>query len=105
MTPVPLLAPYAGTKAYNDAFPISLNEEVCHKNVLVHYLTHFIVESAMANMRASFTVPTADRFADMAVATCRILPEIATLLGPFPNADCRWHAAFEATGWLCCQIS
>lgn len=67
VTPAPLLAPYAGTKAYNDAFAVSLHGEVCHKNVLVHSLTPFFVESAMAKMRASFTVPTADRFADSAL--------------------------------------
>lgn len=67
ISPAPLLAPYGGTKAYNDAFAVALHGEVRSKNVLVHSLTPFFVESAMAKMRASFTVPSADRFAEDAL--------------------------------------
>lgn len=67
VTPAPLLAPYAGTKAYNDALAVSLSGEVDEKGVHVHSLTPFFVESNMAKMRASFTVPSADRFADLAL--------------------------------------
>ena len=66
LTPSPLLSPYAGTKAYNDSFALSLAGEV-PTGVHVHSLTPFFVESAMAKMRKSFTVPSADSFAEMAL--------------------------------------
>lgn len=67
ITPAPLLAPYAGTKAYNDSFATSLNGEVSKRGIYVHSLTPFFVESAMAKMRKSFTVPSADQFAEAAL--------------------------------------
>lgn len=69
VTPAPLLSPYAGTKAYNDAFATSLAGEV-PSGVHVHSLTPFFVESSMAKMRKAFTVPSADEFAE---ATLRLV--------------------------------
>lgn len=66
--PAPLLAVYAGTKAYNDAFAVALAGEVGSLGVKVHSLTPFFVESGMAKMRPSLMVPTADHFADCALA-------------------------------------
>lgn len=68
VSPAPLLAAYAGTKAYNDAFAVALAGEVAARGVLVHSLTPFFVESKMAKMRASLTVPTPDAFAKAALA-------------------------------------
>jgi 17beta-estradiol 17-dehydrogenase / very-long-chain 3-oxoacyl-CoA reductase len=67
VSPAPLLAVYAGTKAYNDAFAVALAGEVGARGVLVHSLTPFFVESKMAKMRAGLTVPTPDAFADKAL--------------------------------------
>lgn len=67
VSPAPLLAAYAGTKAYNDGFAVALAGEVGDKGVTVHSLTPFFVESKMAKMRASLTVPTPDAFADAAL--------------------------------------
>lgn len=67
ITPAPLLAPYAGTKAYNDSFAVALSGEVAEKGVHVHSLTPFFVESSMAKMRRSFTVPSATEFAESAL--------------------------------------
>lgn len=67
VSPAPMLAAYAGTKAYNDAFAVALAGEVAGKGVMVHSLTPFFVESAMAKMRASLTVPTCAKFADCAL--------------------------------------
>lgn len=67
IAPAPLLAPYAGTKAYNDAFAIALNGELSKRGVNVHSLTPFFVESSMAKMRKSFTVPSPDQFAEAAL--------------------------------------
>lgn len=67
VTPAPLLSPYAGTKAFNDSFAVSLNGEVSHLGIHVHSLTPFFVETAMAKMRSSMTVPTAKHFADIAL--------------------------------------
>lgn len=67
ISPAPLLAAYAGTKAYNDAFAIALAGEVGDKGVIVHSLVPFFVESRMAKMRASATVPTPDAFANAAL--------------------------------------
>lgn len=69
VTPAPFLSPYAGTKAYNDAFATSLAGEV-PAGVHVHSLTPFFVESSMAKMRKAFTVPSADEFAE---ATLRLV--------------------------------
>lgn len=74
--PAPLLAPYAGTKAYNDAFAVSLSGEVKNCGVFVHSLTPFFVESAMAKMRRSFTVPSADLFADSALRLAGSSPRL-----------------------------
>jgi 17beta-estradiol 17-dehydrogenase / very-long-chain 3-oxoacyl-CoA reductase len=68
VSPAPLLAAYAGTKAYNDAFAVALAGEVASRGVIVHSLTPFFVESKMAKMRASLTVPTPDAFAEKALA-------------------------------------
>lgn len=68
VSPAPLLAAYAGTKAYNDAFAVALAGEVAARGVLVHSLTPFFVESKMAKMRASLSVPTPDAFAEKALA-------------------------------------
>lgn len=68
VSPAPLLAAYAGTKAYNDAFAVALAGEVAARGVLVHSLTPFFVESKMAKMRASLSVPTPDSFAEKALA-------------------------------------
>lgn len=65
--PGPLLTPYAGSKAYADAFAASLSGEVKDAGVIVHSLVPFFVESAMAKQRASFTVPKADVFASKAL--------------------------------------
>lgn len=67
VSPAPLLAAYAGTKAYNDAFAVALAGEVADKGVIVHSLTPFFVESKMAKMRAGITVPTPDAFAESAL--------------------------------------
>lgn len=82
VTPAPLLAVYAGTKAYNDSFAVSLAGEVKRVgNIHVHSLTPFFVESAMAKMRASFTVPSAKAFADKALS----------LVGsPYPRLQPYW---------------
>jgi len=63
LAPSPLLSPYAGTKAYLDSFALALSGEVIKSGIYVHSVTPFFVESAMAKMRASFTVPSADAFA------------------------------------------
>lgn len=68
VSPAPLLAAYAGTKAYNDAFAVALAGEVASRGVFVHSLTPFFVESKMAKMRASLTVPTPNAFAEKALA-------------------------------------
>jgi 17beta-estradiol 17-dehydrogenase / very-long-chain 3-oxoacyl-CoA reductase len=68
VSPGPMLAVYAGTKAYNDAFAVALSGEVSRAKVHVHSLTPFFVESSMAKMRASVTVPTPDAFAEKALA-------------------------------------
>lgn len=67
ISPAPMLAAYAGTKAYNDAFAVALAGEVGDKGVFVHSLVPFFVESRMAKMRASATVPTPDAFANAAL--------------------------------------
>ncbi len=67
IAPGPLLAPYTATKAYMDQFAIALSGEVSHAGVVVHSITPFFVESAMAKMRRSFTVPDADSFAKSAL--------------------------------------
>ncbi len=66
--PAPLLAPYAGTKAYMDSFAIALSGEVRKHGVIVHSVAPFFVESPMAKMRRSFTVPGADDFARRTLA-------------------------------------
>lgn len=66
--PAPLLAPYAGTKAYMDSFAIALSGEVRKHGVIVHSVTPFFVESPMTKMRRSFTVPGADDFARRTLA-------------------------------------
>lgn len=76
VTPAPLLSVYAGTKAYNDAFAVSLSGEVRESGVLVHSLTPFFVESGMAKMRASFTVPTSDTFAEKALCALGGAPRL-----------------------------
>jgi 17beta-estradiol 17-dehydrogenase / very-long-chain 3-oxoacyl-CoA reductase len=68
VSPGPLLAVYAGTKAYNDAFAVAIAGEVASSGVHVCSLTPFFVESSMAKMRASVTVPTPDSFAEMALS-------------------------------------
>lgn len=75
VTPAPLLAPYAGTKAYNDAFAVSLAGEV-PSDVHIHSLTPFFVESAMAKMRKSFSVPSADAFAEAALRLVSSSPRL-----------------------------
>lgn len=67
VSPAPLLAPYGGTKAYNDAFAVALSGEVKSRGVHVHSLTPFFVATSMAKMRSSFTVPSADQFATAAL--------------------------------------
>lgn len=66
--PAPLLAPYAGTKAYLDAFALALAGEVARDGVIVHSVAPFFVESPMAKMRASLTVPSAELFARRTLA-------------------------------------
>lgn len=66
LTPAPLITPYSATKSYNDVFAHSLSGEV-PSGVHVHSLTPFFVESAMAKMRSSFTVPSSDTFAECAL--------------------------------------
>lgn len=68
VSPAPMLGVYAGTKAYADAFAVAVAGEVAGKGVAVHSLTPFFVESKMAKMRAGLTVPTADAFAEKALA-------------------------------------
>lgn len=77
VTPAPLLAPYAGTKSYADAFAVSLSGEVVQSGVAVLSLTPFFVESAMAKMRKSFTVPCADSFADKALNQVDVSPRLS----------------------------
>lgn len=77
VTPAPLLAPYAGTKAYADAFAVSLSGEVASKGVWVHSLTPFFVESAMAKMRKSLTVPSADDFANKSLNQVGVSPRLS----------------------------
>lgn len=67
VTSSPLLAPYSGTKGYNHCFAISLAGEVATSGVHVHSLTPFFVETGMAKMRSSLTVPKASTFADSAL--------------------------------------
>ncbi|KAK4535244.1 hypothetical protein CDCA_CDCA04G1269 [Cyanidium caldarium] len=62
--PSPLLAVYAGTKAYMDAFAVALNGEVTGHGIVVQSLTPFFVVSEMSKMRhASWRVPSADTLA------------------------------------------
>lgn len=75
--PGPLLSPYAGTKAYADAFAVSLSGEVASAGVFVHSLTPFFVESAMAKMRKSMTVPTPDAFAASALSMVGTTPRLS----------------------------
>lgn len=77
ITPAPLLTTYAGTKAYADAFAVSLAGEVASKGVSVHSLTPFFVESAMAKMRKSLTVPSADDFANKALNQVGVSPRLS----------------------------
>lgn len=77
ITPAPLLAPYSGTKCYADAFAVALSGEVAASGVVVHSLTPFFVESAMAKMRKSFTVPSADNFAGKALNQVGVAPRIS----------------------------
>lgn len=94
VTPAPMLACYAGTKAYNDSFAVSLSGEVSKYGVNVHSLTPFFVESAMAKMRRSIKVPSADHFAGYALnmvgcGTPRLQPYfihkiMQTILTKFP---------------------
>ncbi|PXF49729.1 Very-long-chain 3-oxoacyl-CoA reductase [Gracilariopsis chorda] len=76
VTPAPMLSPYAGTKAYNDAFAVSLNGELRPHGVHVHSLTPFFVEGSMAKMRRSFTVPTAERFVENALSQVASSPRL-----------------------------
>lgn len=75
--PAPMLAVYAGTKAYADAFALALYGEVKDKGVLAVSMTPFFVESAMAKMRKSFTVPSADVFADKALQQVAVSPRLS----------------------------
>lgn len=61
--PGPLLGPYTASKAYMDQLAIAISGEVARDGVTVHSVAPFFVESAMAKMRRSFTVPDADTFA------------------------------------------
>lgn len=75
--PAPMLAVYAGTKAYADAFAVALSGEVKDKGVLVVSMTPLFVESAMAKMRESFTVPSADEFANKALHQVAVSPRLS----------------------------
>lgn len=77
VTPAPLLTPYSGTKSYADAFAVSLSGEVAGKGIQVCSLTPFFVESAMAKMRKSFTVPSANDFANMALNQVSVSPRVS----------------------------
>lgn len=77
VTPAPLLAPYSGTKSYADSFAVSLSGEVVDKGVQVCSLTPFFVESAMAKMRKSFTVPSANDFANKALNQVCVSPRVS----------------------------
>lgn len=77
ITPAPLLAPYSGTKCYADAFALALSGEVSTSGIFVHSLTPFFVESPMAKMRKSFTVPSAENFAGKALDQVAVSPRLS----------------------------
>lgn len=77
VSPAPMLAVYAGTKAYADAFAVALSGEVKEKGISVVSMTPFFVESSMAKMRKSFTVPSADEFADKALQQVAVSPRVS----------------------------
>lgn len=83
VSPGPMLAPYSGTKSYIDSFAVALSGEVARHGVVVHSLTPFFVESAMAKRRRSFTVPTPDAFA---AATIRRIGGPTRLSPHWPHA-------------------
>eukprot|EP00177_Eucheuma_denticulatum_P007992 GFKZ01014554.1.p2 GENE.GFKZ01014554.1~~GFKZ01014554.1.p2 ORF type:complete len:309 (-),score=53.97 GFKZ01014554.1:2015-2941(-) len=90
VAPAPLLAVYGGTKAYADAFAVALSGEVKEKGVFAVSMTPFFVESAMAKMRRSLTVPSADAFADMALKQVAVAPRLSPhwiheIMGVFLN--------------------
>ncbi|CAN8066053.1 unnamed protein product [Agarophyton chilense] len=76
VTPAPMLTPYAGTKAYNDAFAVSLSGEVRRDGVHVHSLTPFFVAGSMAKMRPSLSVPAPTTFAESALCQIASSPRL-----------------------------
>eukprot|EP00899_Mesostigma_viride_P010223 jgi/Mesvir1/19201/Mv11516-RA.1 len=64
----PMLSVYAGTKAYLDAFAVSLAAEVKKSRVLVSTVNPFFVVSEMSKRkRASLLVPSAEKFASLSL--------------------------------------
>jgi len=68
LVPTPLLAVYAATKAYNNHFALSLNEELKGTGVWAQSYTPFFIASQMTKMRANFFVPSSLSWARQAVA-------------------------------------
>ncbi|GMH86356.1 hypothetical protein TrVE_jg7863 [Triparma verrucosa] len=64
---MPLLAQYSAAKGYIAMFSRGLACECAKNNVTVSCQVPFYVATKLAKMRAAFTVPTPNQFADMAV--------------------------------------
>jgi len=64
---MPLLAQYSAAKGYIAMFSRGLASECAKSNVTVSCQVPFYVATKLAKMRAAFTVPTPNQFADMAL--------------------------------------
>jgi 17beta-estradiol 17-dehydrogenase / very-long-chain 3-oxoacyl-CoA reductase len=64
--PVPMLAPYSASKAYNDFFSRSLSAEVAKARIDVVSITpHYVVSEMSGFKKPSMSIPTAVDFANM----------------------------------------
>eukprot|EP00957_Ditylum_brightwellii_P188454 14346529-Ditylum_brightwellii.AAC.1 len=67
MYTLPLLAEYSAAKSYIEKFSRALNAEYNAKGVTCQCQNPFYVATKLAKMRKSFTVPTPEKYVDLAM--------------------------------------